>query len=391
MKVRRNSLLLVCLVASVVMLGTGGAIGADYVAYAVNEEGEKSPLPENVDPIAEKNAKHLVRVEWGEFDGPRMRIAVNEVQNTSSVATYRVTGADGTTMSASWSAEYNQVPVDGIEAMISAVLNETGRFRLMERVKLDTVLDEQDLGASGRVAKPSAAKIGKVLGAKYMFEAVVTSYEPNFKGKSGGVGGWSRKLKALGGVKGGKSKSMVQMAFRLIDSESSELVFTKNVSVVISETSFGLGGLGWGGSGALGGFMSGYSKTPIGQAVIAAVNVGAFELIKQVGNQPAAGSVAKVSPENVMITLGQGRVEAGETVKVVSKGEEIVDPETGEVLGTEDEDIGTLKVTAVKEKYSYAEPVGFDRSVLKTGDRVVSLKEPPPLSFASSWVPPGKD
>jgi hypothetical protein len=180
------------------------------------------------------------------------------------------------------------------------------------------------------------------------------------------------------------------MAFRLIDAESSELVFTKNVSVVMSETSYGLGGIGWGGSGALGGFMSGYAKTPIGQAVIAAVNVGAFELIKQVGNQPAAGSVAKVSPENVMITLGEGRVAAGESVKVVSKGEEIVDPETGEVLGTEDEDVGTLKVTSVKEKYSYAEPVGFDSSVLKTGDRVVSMKEPPPLAFASSWVPPGK-
>jgi transcription elongation GreA/GreB family factor len=100
--------------------------------------------------------------------------------------------------------------------------------------------------------------------------------------------------------------------------------------------------------------------------------------------------VAKVAADKAMITLGQDRVTAGQTVKAISKGEEIIDPETGESLGSEEEEIGLLEVTDVKEKYSYAVPVGFELSALKVGDKVVATEKPAPLQFASSWKAPGK-
>ena len=45
------------------------AASADYVAYSATDDG-RAPLPENIDDVA---PEHLVRVEWGEYAGPRAR------------------------------------------------------------------------------------------------------------------------------------------------------------------------------------------------------------------------------------------------------------------------------------------------------------------------------
>jgi len=279
-----------------------------------------------------------------------------------------------------------QVPVNGIEAMITDVMQQTGRFRMVERNSVDEVLAEQNLADSGRVSKPSGAKIGKILGAQYLVQAVVTSYEPDFSKKKGGLGGITRGF--LGGAKLGKNKSMVGLNFRLIDAETSEILFTKQVDVIVSSTDIDLGGIGWGGGGALGGFFSSASKTPIGQAVMAGCNMGVYELVKQIGNKPAEGSVVKADAGEVYINLGGDAVSEGDIFQAVAKGEELIDPETGLSLGGEEEVIGTLRIVSVKEKYSVAQPQGFDGSNLKAGDKVVSTKEARPLEFAPSWQGP---
>lgn len=360
-------------------LGSAAPAWAEYVAYSVDKKGE-NPLPEN---LGEVHDQELVNVRWGEYSGPQSRVGVLPVDNTSDVRSVSVTGPDGQVLAFS-SVDYNnQVPVNGIEAMLMDVMNKTGRFRILEREVLGDVLDEQDLGDSGRVAKPSAAKIGKVLGAQYLIKAVVTSYEPDFRGKKGGLGGITRKF--LGGARAGKSDSMIGMNFRLIDAETGEAVFTQQVDVIMSKTSFGLGGVGWGSAGAMGGFFSGYSETPIGQAVIAAVNKGVYELVKQIGTSPLEGSVVKDDGGKVYINLGEGDTAVGDTFEVFSIGEELVDPETGISLGGERTRVGSLKVVSVSEKFSIAEAVQSPPGGFERGAKVVSTKEPPGLQFASVW------
>ncbi|HHQ42272.1 MAG TPA: hypothetical protein ENK20_08275 [Chromatiales bacterium] len=357
---------------------------ADYVAYAVIG-GQRVPLPERIDDI---EAKYLVQVEWGRYSGKKSRVAVMKVQNRTASQTVVVSGPGYRYESVTSGG----VPVDGIEAILTDALHRSGRFRLVERVKVQNLLKEQDFGASGRVAKPSAAKIGRVLGAQYIIEAVVTHYEPNYQGKSGGLGGivGGAAGALLGGVKVKSSKSMVGMNFRLIDATTSEVVFTKQVSAVISESGISFGGLGIGGGGALGGFLSTYSRTPIGQAVIAAVNKGVYELVKQVGSSPPSGSVITVKGGKVYINLGQDAVQVGDMLTLYSKGEELIDPETGIPLGGDDQEIGKLRVIAVKKKFSIARPVGVSLKRIKRGDKVVSTRTPEPLQFAAAFTPPGK-
>jgi len=377
-RTRLASFAIVALAGALCLLGVP-AVASDYLAYAVTKDGEK-PLPEDVKSIVAKNAKRLVQVRWGEYAGKKIRIGVLEADNESGAGSYQVSGAFG-----QYSNNMNEVPVNAIDALLTDALTQSGRFRVLTRTELGDVLDEQDLGDSGRVAKPSAAKIGKVLGAQYLVQVSVNSYEANVSGKKGGLGGFGRKLRAIGGVTGGKNKSAVQMTFKLIDAETSEVVASEVVDSKISDLSLGLGATVWGGSGALGGFFSGYSKTPVGQAVMATVNTGVFELIKQVGNLPMTGSVAKVESTRVILNLGSNAVKPGDRLVAVSKGEEFVDPETGLSLGAEEEELGMLSVTEVKEKYCYAVTDGFEVSRLSVGDMVKSTAPPASLSFGEPW------
>lgn len=350
---------------------------ADYVAYSVIDNVPK-PLPEVVDKI---EAKELVILKWGKYSGNKVRVGVMSVKNKSSTSSVYVSGRYG--HSVTYRSGGSGVPVDGIDAIITDVMHRSKRFRVLERVMLKKALKEQDLGASGRISKPSAARTGKVLGAQYLVQAVITHYEPNYEGKKFGLGGLTGGL--LGGLKIGSSKSMVGMNFRLIDATTSEIIFSKQVNAVMSDSSIGFGALGFGGGGILGGFMESYSKTPVGLATIAAVNIGIYELVKQIGSAPSSGSVIKAKSGKVYINMGKGRVNAGDRLKLMSKGESMIDPETGMDLGGDDQEIGMLQVVSVKSKFSIAKPVGQIRGKIKSGDKVLSTRQAAPLKYAATW------
>ena len=354
---------------------------ADYVAYSVGEK-DKSPLPERVDKV---ETKYLLNIEWGDYAGRKARLGVLEVDNNSSTNSYTVSTIMGDINYADSSAG---VPVNGIEAIVIDSLSQTGRFRLVERTELGNVLDEQDLVTSGRVAQPSGAKTGNILGAEYLVQLVVTDYETNTSGTDKGIGGLlTSKVPLLGGVKAGSSQGRVGMNIRLIDAETSEITFTKQIESVIKESNLSFGGAGLIGDVGLGGFMSEYAKTPIGQAVIAGINQAVFELIKQVGAKPAEGSIVKADPTQIYINLGQDAVAVGDRLQILKKGEELIDPDTGISLGGSTTSIGEIEVSQVQEKFSIARPVTLNGTADR-GDKVVSTKAAAPLEFAGSWKEP---
>lgn len=359
------------------------ASSADYVAYSVSKKG-KSPLPENIDEIP---AKYLVNLEWGGFDGRRSRVGVLEVDNRSTAGSFTISSNMG---NINYGSSSTGVPVNGIEAIVTDSMNRSGRFRLVERKVLDSIIKEQDLASSGRIAKPSGAKTGNILGAEYLVQVVVTDYEGNTKSTGGGVGGFlNKKVPLLGGVGLKRGEGHVGLNFRLIDAETSEVVHTKQVDSVIKETGLILGGGGVVGDLGLGGFFGSYSKTPIGQAVIAGINEGIYDLIKQIGARAAEGTIIKSDPNKIFVNLGADSVAVGDRLEVKSKGEELIDPETGISLGSSDTTLGQIEVTQVQEKFSIARPVSLNGKASR-GDLVVSLKAPPSMEFASGWRAPKK-
>src|SRR5512134_1069079 len=103
------------------------------------------------------------------------------------------------------------------DQVVDALVND-GTFRVIERKKLDTVLAEQDFAQSDR-ADPSAAKlakIGKVLGVKYIIAGSITKFSTESRG--GAV-----RVKGIG-LGGKKAKSEVALTARVIDTTTGEIV-----------------------------------------------------------------------------------------------------------------------------------------------------------------------
>lgn len=105
------------------------------------------------------------------------------------------------------------------DQVVDALVND-GTFRVIERKKLDTVLAEQDFAQSDR-ADPSAAKlakIGRVLGVKFIIAGSITKFSTE---KRGG----SVRVKGIG-LGGAKAKSEVALTARVIDATTGEILIS---------------------------------------------------------------------------------------------------------------------------------------------------------------------
>jgi curli biogenesis system outer membrane secretion channel CsgG len=144
-----------------------------------------------------------------------------------------------------------------LSSMLTNELAGTEKFHVVERAKLGHVLDEQDLGASGRVDKGSAAKIGKLTGAKYLVMGTVSAFTEN---SSGGGGGLNFKGFSVGGK---KNDAYMAIDLRVVDTTTGEVAFTRTVEA--RSTSYGIHGSGY--VKGLSGGLGKYDNTPTGKAI----------------------------------------------------------------------------------------------------------------------------
>jgi curli biogenesis system outer membrane secretion channel CsgG len=148
-----------------------------------------------------------------------------------------------------------------LQDMLASELVSTKAFQVLERKELDAVLGEQDLGASGRVDKKTAAKIGKIKGAKYLVASTVSAFEEGTSGKSGGFG--------IGGISVGGKKERAYMAvdLKVIDTTTGEIVDARTVEATSESSATNVGVSAPFVSGSLGK----HEKTPTGKAIRACI------------------------------------------------------------------------------------------------------------------------
>ena len=117
-----------------------------------------------------------------------------------------------------------------LQDMLAAELVSMDSFQVLERKELEAVLSEQDLGASGRVDKKTAAKIGKVKGAKYLVAGTVSAFEEGTSGKGGGVS-------ILGlSVGGKKERAYMAVDLKVIDTDTGEIADARTVEATSEST-----------------------------------------------------------------------------------------------------------------------------------------------------------
>lgn len=144
-----------------------------------------------------------------------------------------------------------------LSGMLTNELASMEKFRIVERSKLAPVLDEQDLAASGRISKGSAAKIGKLTGAKYLVMGTVSAYEEQTQGGGGGV---SFHGLSLGGK---KDEAYIAVDLRVVDTTTGEVTFTRTVEARSGGYGVNVGVY----RGGFAGNMNKYQNTPAGKAI----------------------------------------------------------------------------------------------------------------------------
>lgn len=83
---------------------------------------------------------------------------------------------------------------------------------MIERTQLNGLLDEQDLGASGRVSAATASKIGELLGAQLIFTGSITQFSIE------------TKRAGFGGIGGSYSNAETKLDVRLINTATGEIL-----------------------------------------------------------------------------------------------------------------------------------------------------------------------
>ena len=207
----------------------------------VTQPSAKSTSQTSTGPTIEQAQKE-------EYMGPKARVAVTRFEDKSAKG--RSTGQIG----------------DGMAEMLSNALFASNRFIVLERQALGDVLQEQDIGASGRVKRETAAKIGEIEGADLLIRGTITEFEPGSAGAGGGGAGVGPGG-GIGGILAGIRTSHVAMIVKVIDAKTARVLASEQVEGKATDILGGIGGAGGGLAGAFG--M--YSKTPMEKAIRVAI------------------------------------------------------------------------------------------------------------------------
>ncbi len=249
---------------------------------------------------------------------------------------------------------------DGMQTSMTNLLHESGWFIVLGDGEMrKAAMAEQDFAASGRTAQgKKTAKIGRMTPAQLLVRGSITHVQDD---TGSGGGGISFQGFNIGGSAG---KAEMNVTIYLVDSETGQVRASTDVVGVSGKKGFTVGYHG-SALGGLGGQMGGQKKDNVGKALEDAVGQAVMFLIQQLEGIPWEGSVLMVKGGKVIINRGSREGVAEGREFQVGAVDELVDPDTGEVLDSEMTQVGTIKVTKTKEKISYCAPVSGGDAIQK--------------------------
>ncbi|GKS58100.1 hypothetical protein YTPLAS18_16270 [Nitrospira sp.] len=225
----------------------GAAYGVALVGLAVLAMG--CELPAGNAKVRGGGGPDIASAQSEAYNGPKARVAVTDFEDKI--------GGQGRGY---WLPAYGT----GLRDMLTTELFQTNRYIVLEREQLKAVLAEQDLGASGRIKRETAAPIGELEGAEILVKAAVTGFQPGTSGGGAQAGNLFGKAGSmLDSVAGSFDRATIAMDLRLIDTRTGRVLSA--TSVEGSATS--IGGSASGSVLNRYGSLSGFAKTPMERAM----------------------------------------------------------------------------------------------------------------------------
>jgi curli biogenesis system outer membrane secretion channel CsgG len=306
--------------------------GQGWKAYFEKKTGQVDVAP----PFNRFKDKDWQEISYSDYDGPRHRMAVVRFENK---------------------ARHPGVPVAAIEDLLTSSLFETNRFDLIERRDLEAVLAELKLGQSKvkstgnqmdtggdtpghYVTTESAPKLGRLLGAQYLVFGSINTWNPEKRRQSTGVGG--------------RTVAEVVISIRVIDVETSGVVYSRRFTAEASDWSFRLI---VGGNHKLtrylGNQLQHETNHSLNNAVDIALSKASFDVARKIGDSPWRCAVANYDPKSGRVLINAGDnlgLSVGMNLNAYKLGKEIVDPLTGKMLGRDRTKVCQVAVKTVDEQ-----------------------------------------
>jgi curli biogenesis system outer membrane secretion channel CsgG len=233
----------------------------------------------------------------------------------------------------SWHWWTGQPVGQGMADMLVTELVKSGKYKVIERQEIEKILSEQKMGQTGLVTPESAAKVGQLLGVELAVIGSVTE----FGHKKSDTGG---RIKGFGlGVS--STAASVGIDVRFINTNTGEILAADNVreeeskkglSVSTPQVDFKN--------------QNDFDESVVGKATRKAVQKIMIMLDDKSATIPWEGKIVIVKGNTVIINAGaEAGIQVGDVFDVYSKGEDLVDPDTGLSLGSLDSKIGSIQVT----------------------------------------------
>ena len=224
---------------------------------------------------------------------------------------------------------------EGMADMLTTELVKSGKYQVIERQAIQKIMQEQQLGQTGAVTTQSAAKVGQLLGVELAIIGSVTE----FGYKKSDIGGFLKK-KGLGlGIQ--SASAVVGIDVRFVNTNTGEILAADNVRkqktkkglrIDTRQLSFKN--------------RKQFDDSIVGKATREAIKEIMTKLEGQLTNMPWQAKVVKATGNTVYINAGaESGVKVGDEFAIFTKGEELIDPDTGISLGSEETKVGVIKVT----------------------------------------------
>ncbi len=244
----------------------------------------------------------------------------------------------------------------GAQDMLVTELVKTGKYRVIEREQLQAIMQEKHLSLSGDIDPRTAVKFGKMLGVEYLIAGAVTELGVTDRGASvpGGLGRFG-----LPSVSVRSQKAEAALDARAFSTTTGEIVWADTARDETSDSSVYVAGAGGGASdhGKVDKIMR-----PVVQKLAASFAKAGLSSSGLGGAGDASGVVGKIAKADggtLYVNAGsEAGVHEGDEFAVYRVGEQIKDPDTGEVLGANEMKVGRVRITSVKgPRLSLAAPV----------------------------------
>jgi curli biogenesis system outer membrane secretion channel CsgG len=286
-------------------------------------------------------------------------IAVSSIKPTASLAESVKNGAAVASASQSGSTAKAEVTdldtkqelsriTESLDSQLIDRINATRKFDVVGRSDMSDVIKEQDLGASGNVDAKTAAKSGQLAGAKYLLVATVDDFQDYFeKAVFEGTGQSATKrvfrFSVVAKIYDSTTGKLMESAnFQTGNDEFKQIQMEKSYTVKTGQLSDDM--------------------------MVAIARGMAEKIATHIADVIFPAKVLIKRDNTVTINRGEGGgVAEGDVFNAFAQGEELKDPDTGEVLGREEVKVGKVKITQVNAKTSQAEIVedtGIDKGAV---------------------------